>query len=56
MGGEHDGGTEIIDLLENLNDFVGIHWIEISCRLVGDDDVRLIDDSASDGYALLLSS
>ena len=54
--GEDDGRSEIVDLLQDLNDVEGVRRVEISSRLISDDEIGLIDDGSSDGHALLFSS
>ena len=53
---QNDRCSHVIDLLQYLNDVVGIHRVEISRRLVGDQYIGLLNDSTRDGDTLLLPS
>src|SRR3989344_988002 len=50
------GGAQIIDTLEDFNDIMRIHGIEIARRLIGDQDIGLIDERARYSNALLLAA
>src|SRR3989338_2251466 len=56
MRRNYDGRPEFVYLLEYFDDLVGVDGVEIAGRLVGDDEVWLIDDSAADGDALFLTA
>jgi hypothetical protein len=56
MRRDDDRGPEFVDLLQNLDDFVRIHRVEVTGRLVSDDNIRLVDDGAADGDALLFAA
>ena len=56
MGGEEDGRAELVDLLQDADDVIGVRRVEIAGRLVGDDDVRMVDDGPGDGHALFLAA
>jgi hypothetical protein len=53
---DDDGGAELVDLLQDLDDLEGVDRVEVAGRLVGDDELGLIDDRAADGDALLLAA
>ncbi len=55
MRGQDDGRAEVIDLLQYLDDFIGIARVKVAGWLVSQQDFRLIDDGASDGQTLLLT-
>src|SRR5258708_3463814 len=46
----------LVQLVEQVQHVVGALAIEIAGRLVGDDDLRVVDDRARDGDALLLTA
>jgi hypothetical protein len=56
MRREQDGRAEIVDFFQNLHHLVRIGRIEVSRRLIGNDEIRLIDDGTRDGDALLFSA
>ena len=57
MRHHHDGATVLlVQLLEQSED-VGTHLrVEVTCRLVGEDDFRIADDGAGDGDTLALTA
>ncbi len=56
VGGEQDGGAAQVDVEEETDDLLREIVVEIPGRLVGDQDLGLIDQRARDGDPLLLSS
>src|SRR2546421_4292394 len=56
VGGDDDGRAARVRVEEELEDAVGQRRIEISRRLVGEQDGRLVDQGARDGDALLLAA
>ena len=44
MGDEDNRAAHAMHLLENLHDFLGGFGIEVAGRLIGHDDVRVIDE------------
>ena len=44
------------DFFENVHDLHGIFRVEVARRLVGENDVRTLDERAGDSYALFLSA
>ena len=44
------------DLFENVHDLHGVFRIEVTRRLVGENDIRALDERAGDCYALFLSA
>src|SRR5262249_3887118 len=64
MGGDlsvvcdHDDGLAAlpIETLEFSQDLRARFGVKVAGRLIGQDDLRLIDESAGDGHALLLSA
>ena len=53
VGGDEDGGAEVVDALEQLNDFFAGEFIKVTGGLVGDEDFGLAGDGTGDGDALL---
>lgn len=56
VGRHHHGGAGAVDPVEQLHDADAGGRVEISGRLVGDEDHRLVDEGARDRDALLLPS
>ena len=56
MGGHDDGRTRLTDLLEQTHDVGGRLRVEVSCRLIGNDDSWLVQDSPCNGDTLLLTA
>ena len=56
VGGEQDGGAAQVDIEEETHDLLRELVVEIPGRLVGDQDLGLVDQRARDGDPLLLSS
>ena len=48
--------ASVMQFAENFQDDFFVRFIEIAGGLVGQNDFRLIDQRACDGYALLLST
>ena len=53
MGGDKDGGAEVVDALEQLNDFFAGEFVKVTGGLIGDEDFGLASDGTGDGDALL---
>lgn len=53
---QDNGRTKIVDLLENLDNVVCVYRVEVSCRLVRDDEIGLVDDGSGNGDSLLFSA
>ena len=54
---DHDDGfARLIQLGEQGHDFVAGARIEVARRLVGQNDVRIVDQGAGNGHALLLAA
>src|SRR5262249_48621892 len=51
-----DGVPGFVELAKNVDDDFLVGFVEIPCGLVGEDELRLIDERASDGDALLLAA
>lgn len=52
----HDHGTAAAgDLLEKLHDAFGRHGVEVACRFVGQQHLRVVQDRAGDDQSLLLA-
>ena len=56
MRHHHDRDPALVELLKNPHDFDARAAVEIAGRLVSQDDLRIVDQSAGDGDALLLSA
>lgn len=56
MRGDDDGFSHCIQLFENPHDLPGVRGIQISSRLVADDDLRIMDERTGDRDALDLSA
>ncbi len=56
VGGKDHGSSELIDLRQKIDDAPGIDGIEVSGRLVGDYDVRMVHHRSRDSDPLTLSS
>src|SRR5688572_24319204 len=52
----HDGGAELVDLAEDVDDLARVDRVEVARRLVGDDDLRTVHERARDDDALLLAA
>jgi hypothetical protein len=53
---QHDRQSLVIQILEYLHDLDRCPAVEISCRLIRQQDRRPIHQGASDGHTLLLTS
>src|SRR5713226_7236967 len=51
-----DGVAGIVQFAENLDDDRFVGFVEVAGRLVGKNNLRLVDQRARDGYALLLTA
>ena len=56
VGGNEDGGTEVVDALEEGDNFVGGELVEVTGRLVGDKDFWLASNGTGDRDALALTT
>ena len=54
MGDDDHGDAGVVQLLEQFDDFLGGTAVERAGRLVGEDDMRVVDERARDRHALLL--
>src|ERR1700688_1561447 len=54
VGDQDDGQSFVVQVLENFHDFDGRAAVQISRRLVRQQDRRLVHQRAGNGYALLL--
>ena len=55
--GDHDDGlARVVEPAEHLHDLVAGLGVEVARRLVGEDDVRVVDQRAGDRDALLLAA
>lgn len=55
VGGDDDGGAGCGGPLEHREDAIGVGFVLVGRRFVGDEDSRLPDDRSADGGSLLLS-
>src|SRR3989344_259094 len=56
MRREDDRRTQLVDFREELDDLPGVEGVQISRRLVGDQDIRPVYHGTRDRHALLLSA
>ena len=56
MGNHDDCGAFSIELIQEIQHFLPVGRIEITGRLVGQDELRVRDDCAGDRDALLLAA
>ena len=56
MSSHDDCSTSFIDAIKYFHDAPCSFWVKISCRLISNDDSRLIDDSSSYSYTLLFTT
>src|SRR3990167_2174662 len=56
MRHEHDGAAGIVQFLENRHHLQSGLGVEVAGRLIGEDDLRIVDERPRDGDALLLSA
>jgi len=56
VGDHYDGDSLVVEFLKNAHHFNGGFAVEIARWLVGEQDLRLIDERSRDRHALLLSS
>ncbi len=56
MGCHHYSCALLGDILEQSHDVAGGLWVEISRRLIGDDDFRIVEQGTGDGHTLLFST
>ena len=54
VGDDDHGDAGLVQLLEQLDDLLGGAAVERAGRLVGEDDMRVVDQRAGDRHALLL--
>src|SRR5207247_9828076 len=52
----NDGGPGIIQFLEELHDFFRLAGVQVACRLVGKDQLRIAHHRARYAYQLLLAA
>ena len=51
-----DGVAGLVEFAKNVDDDFFVNFVEIPSGLIGEDELRLIDESASDGDALLFTA
>src|SRR5918995_683951 len=56
VGGDHDGGADAVDPVQELHDADAGVRVEVARRLVGDEDGRLRDERPGYGNPLLLAA
>src|SRR5689334_20252214 len=56
VGRHHDRGARPIDPIQQFHDADRGLWVEVSGRLVGDEQQRAVDERPSDGHTLLLAA
>ncbi len=56
MGGHHHGGAGAVDAVEQLHDPDAGGGVEVSGRLVAQQDARAVDERTRDRHALLLAT
>ena len=56
MGHHHDGGAQLVDLLQQHHDLQGALGVQIAGGLVGHDDLGIVHQGPGDGHALLLAA
>ena len=56
MGDEDHGDAACVQLLEQCDDLLGGTAVERAGRLVGEEDMRVVDERARDRHALLLAA
>ena len=56
VGDEHDGPASTIEALKEIENIEGGLRIEIARGLIGQDQLRLVDESAGNGDTLLLAA
>src|SRR5713226_4835317 len=56
VGGDNDGGAAGVDLAEQIHDLERQIGIEVAGRLIGEDEVRIVDERAGNRDALLLAA
>ena len=57
VGDHHDGGVFFgVKLQQDIHNFMPHHAVEVTGRLIGQDDFRLAGLSPGNGYALALSA
>ena len=56
VGGDDDGGAELVEFLEDFNDRAGVAAIEVAGGFVGEDEGGRADDGAGDAGALLFAA
>ncbi len=56
MRHHQDGVAGVVQLAKNLQHDGFVNFVEIACGLIGENQLGLVDESARDGYALLLAT
>ena len=56
VGDDHDGQTVGVELVEQVEQRVGVHTVEVSGGLVGEEEARFADRGARDGHPLPLTA
>src|SRR5258707_2643606 len=52
----NDGGAPVVEALEELHDLVALRGVQVAGRLVGEDELGILDDRAGDAHELLLAA
>lgn len=56
VGGDEESGAEVVDFLEELDNFLTSEFIKVASRLVSDEDFRLTSDGTSNADTLTFSA
>ena len=56
VGHHNDGAPLIVQPLKEGEDLLGGDRVQISGRFIGEDEIRIVDEAASDGDTLLLAT
>ena len=52
----HDGGAVVVELLQDVHDFVAHCAVKVTRGFISQNNVRVSDNGASNGNALFLSA
>ena len=56
MGHHNDGRTFLVELAEEIHNLLTVLGVQVTGRLIGEDQLRTCDDRTGDGHSLLLTS
>lgn len=56
VGHHNDGRTFLVELAEEIHDLLTVLGVQVTCRLIGEDQLRTCDHGTGDGDSLLLTS